>query len=484
MRQEKSLKGAVFMVAISKYSNIIITLFFNVILARILTPEDYGVVAIITVFTTFFSILSDTGFGVAVIQNKALIQQDIDHIYTFTIYLGILLGVMFAAFSNPIASFYQNAEYVRIGCILAVSVMFSAFNMVPNAIIMRNKYFSLSAMRTIFTAIIKGIFTLVLAIMGARYYALVIATVFSSIFIFAWNRRSAELHFTYKVSFESLKKIWSYSISQFAFNLVNYFSRNLDNLLTGKFMGSVMLGYYDKSYQLMVTPTSGLTNVITPALHPIFSDYQNNKRYLYEQYIKIVRLLAIAGVFCSAFCFFASKEIILIMYGDAWEQSISCFTFLSLSIWSQVITSSTGAIFQSAGDTKRMFYVGSFNALINVIACIFGIWIGNIAALALCIGICYNIHFFTSYFVLIKFSLEMSYGKFLLGLWREFFLGILLAAAVVLFPFNLDNILLSAFIKAAYLGIVFLVGLVITNEHKFILLYFHRNKPSEVVSDK
>ena len=341
MRQEKSLKNAVFMIAIAKYSNVIITLIFNAVLARLLTPEDYGIVAVITVFTTFFSTLSDVGFGTAVIQNKELEQEDINSIYTFTVYLGLMLGIAFAIASYPISLFYQNNEYIWIGCVLSISVAFGAFNMVPNAIIMRKKYFSLLAMRNISATIAKGAITIIMAVLGAKYYALVFSAVFYSVLIFVWNKHSIEVHFTYKVLRKSIKKIWTYSISQFAFNIVNYFSRNLDNLLTGKYIGSAMLGYYDKAYQLMVYPTSGLTNVITPALHPIFSDYQNDKKYLYEQYIKIVRLLAIAGFFCTAICFSASKEIILILYGNSWRMAIPCFKFLSISIWSQVVTSSS-----------------------------------------------------------------------------------------------------------------------------------------------
>ena len=137
-----------------------------------------------------------------------------------------------------------------------------------------------------------------------------------------------------------MRKIASYSGFQFLFNLLNYFSRNLDNLLAGRFIGSTQLGYYNKSYTLMQYPVSNLAGVITPVLHPILSDYQDNKDILYQKYMSILKLLMAVGVWAEAICIFAAPEIINIMYGSNWSNSIICFKLLAISIATQMMNSS------------------------------------------------------------------------------------------------------------------------------------------------
>lgn len=463
-----SLKKAVIINAASKYIKIVINLLFTVILARLLSAEEYGIVAVITVFTTFFSVFSDMGFGPAVIQNKELTNNDINNIYSFTCYLGIALGLAFMLFSYPLTIFYNNNVYLPIGSLLSVSLFFNTANIIPNAVLLKEKRFLLLGIRTISVAVISGIVTVVLAALNFSYYSIVISSIVTSVLTYFWNITSVKLRFKKRFDWDSIKKIWGFSISQFAFNFVNYFSRNMDNLLTGKFMGNAMLGYYDKAYKLMQYPTSNLTHVITPVLHPILSEYQDDKKFIYDHYIKIVKLLAVLGVFISAFCYLASGEIIHILYGSQWNISIPCFTWLSISVWAQMITSSTGAVFQSLGDTKRMFWVGSFNAVLNVIAIIIGVLTNDITKLALCVSISYNIHFISTFFVLIQNSFKMSYFNFLKGLSKEIFIAILLMIGILIYPFNINHVFLGFTVKLCYLGVIYLFGLVVTKEYLFV----------------
>ena len=109
-----TLRSAFIVTAMSKYSRIIINLVFTIILARLLTPEDYGIVAVTNVFINFFAVFSDMGISVGVIQNKELTDEDNNNIYSFSVYFGIVLSVIFALFSFLMARFYQNNIYIPI----------------------------------------------------------------------------------------------------------------------------------------------------------------------------------------------------------------------------------------------------------------------------------------------------------------------------------------------------------------------------------
>ena len=130
------------------------------------------------------------------------------------------------------------------------------------------------------------------------------------------------------------------------FNFINYFSRNADNILIGKFFSSSALGYYDKSYRLMMVPVQNLTHVITPVLMPVLSKFQDDKRMVVDAYSKVTKLLATIGFPLSVFLYFSASEIIYILYGAQWEQSIPIFKLLALTVGIQVVLSSTGSIFK------------------------------------------------------------------------------------------------------------------------------------------
>lgn len=117
-----SLKKATLINSAAKYYNVICAFIVNVILSRILTPSEYGVVAVATVFITFFSLFSDLGFGVAYIQNKELDKNDRDNLFTFLIYVGIALFVLFFIFSYAIAWFYKDSMYLRVSQLLGVNL--------------------------------------------------------------------------------------------------------------------------------------------------------------------------------------------------------------------------------------------------------------------------------------------------------------------------------------------------------------------------
>ena len=475
MEAGTSMKKAALINAMGKYSKIFLSLIVNAVLARILSAEDYGIVAIITVFSTFFTTFSDMGFGAAIIQNKDLTSEDINNIYSFTVYVSAVLMVIFAICSFPIASFYNNSVYISLGQLLSISLFFNALNMIPNGILNRDKKFVSIAIRTVIVYVGAAIVTLILAFMGLRYYALVIQSILTALLTFIWNYTSTRPKFRFRFKMESIKKVMNYSGYQFAFNLVNYFSRNLDNLLTGKFMGSAELGYYNKAYSLMLYPVNNLTGVISPVLHPILADYQKQLDIIYKKYMKIVRLLACIGLYVAPVCLLAAGEIITILYGPNWEESVACFQLLAVAIVPQMINSSAGSIFQAIGNTKLLFTNSCINTGITVVAILIGVFGGkSIQSLSLCVAVAYLCHFVTAFFMLIKMGFKYKMSKFVKELTPELFILVVMLVAVRLYPLHIAGTVLSAMIKCVYLGIIYVLALFVSKEYKLFVSLLKR----------
>lgn len=450
-----NLKKAALINASGKYSKILLSLIVNAILARLLSANDYGIVAVVTVFSTFFATFADMGLGAAIIQKKGLTNDDMDNLFSFSIYISVGLAIIFFLSAYPIATFYGNNVYIPLVKILSISLFFDALNMVPNGILNRKKEFGVLAVRTFVVYLLASIVTIMLACFGWRYYALVFQAVLSSFLTFVWNMVNIKIHIKLKFDMRTVRKVFSYSSYQMGFNIINYFSRNLDNLLIGKFFGNAELGYYNKAYSLMMYPVSNLSGVITPVLHPILSDYQNLKDIMYKKYMKIFKLILWIGLYAVFICYLARYEIINIMYGPNWNTTIACFGILAISIIPQMLNSSMGGVFLALGNSKLLFINGFMNTVMTVVAIVWGIFGGKeILYVSIGVTISYILQFFTASYILIKIAFKKNYLKFIVSLWYEILTLVCGTIACALYDISINSIFLSAIVKVIYITVV------------------------------
>lgn len=207
-------------------------------------------VAVTTVIVSFFAIFSDLGIAPAIVQKKELTHDDLSRIFTFTLLSGGVVTGVFFLLSGAVAAYY-DAPVLRTICrILCVNLLFAALNIVPGALLYKERRFRFIALRTLAVQFTAGAAAVAAAFAGAGVYALTVTPVVSSVVLFAVNYRQHPLSLRLPDK-GSLGKVFSFSAYQFFFNILNYFTRNLDKLLIGRYMGLTPLGYYEKSYRLM-----------------------------------------------------------------------------------------------------------------------------------------------------------------------------------------------------------------------------------------
>ena len=471
MSEGISVRKATLINASGKYLKVILTVLVNAVLARILTPFDFGVVAVITVFTTFFATLSDMGLGPAIVQKKELTGRDIDSLFTYSVYVAAALSLIFAACAFPIAAFYKDAVYVKPTLLLTVSLFFNALNMVPNGILNRDKRFVTIAVRTVVVYVVSALISIWLALHGWRFYALVAQAILSSVLQFIWNWISTRPHMLARPDSSAIAVVKSYSLYQFAFNVVNYFARNLDNLLTGKFMGEINLGNYNKAYNLMLFPVNNLSGVVSPVLHPILSDFRDQPEAIYRRYMRLLRFLFCLGIGIAGLAYLASEEIIGILYGPQWAPCVKCFSLLAIAIIPQMINASAGAIFQALGNTRLLFLSTCINTAVTLAAILAGIFLGGtIEMLSLCVALSYLFHFLCAFHFLIRKGFGYSMLPFVKQIAPELVMTGIMTAAVLLFPFRVEGLVLSFIVKAAYVGVIYIVMMLVSGEYRLFNL--------------
>lgn len=471
-----SMKKYVFMYACSKYSLVIINIFFAAVMTRILTPEDYGIVAVVTVFTTLFLRLSDMGFGTAVVQRVDLSNDEVNDIFCVTVYIGLILGLAFIILGFPLSAFYKNNVYVPVCVLLSVSVFFNSINIVPDAVIRREELFKKAAIRAFVVSVIGFIVALIMAVLGFKYYALLGQTITTSILTYLWNNHTSKLKFKLGSSIAVIKKIGKYGFFQFVYSFINYFETNADNILIGAMMGSTTLGYYDKAYKLSGYPIGMLNGVISPVLHPVLKNYQNEKKVLLKRYLDIQKLFSIISMIIVIVCFTCSREIITILFGSQWEVSILAFQMLSLSVYPRMMASTAMSVYCSIGNTKILARAGIINTIITALAIFLGITTGDIAIVALFVSIASWINMIVIFSILIikgfKDSLISFFGTFAKDI--AFMIAATTVICIVSGYVAIDNILISLLIKCIVAGVFYIAFLCLTGEIKLILRLFKR----------
>lgn len=463
---KKSLTTGIFYTTLARYSGIIVSIIIGAVLARLLTPDEFGVVALVTVFASFFNLLSEFGLGAAVIQNQSLSDEDVQSIFSFSILLGFLLSGLFFLAASLIATFYNKTELINVSRLLSLSILFYSLQIIPKALYIKALKFKQIGIISLSIQFFSGMIAITMAYKGFSYYALVIQSILVSGISLIVFYLFAPVKVALKIKICAIKKIIRFSSFQFMFNFINYFSRNADNLLIGKFFGSAPLGYYDKSYRLMMMPVANLTHVITPVLMPVLSRYQDDKKTIYNTYLKVIKILATIGFPLSVFLYFSASEIIYIIYGPQWTESIPIFKLLALTVGLQMILSSTGSIFQAINRTDIMFLGGLLTAIFMLLGISYGIFIGKtLVSIGYGLIVAFSINFFIWLYMLIKVALKYPFIHFL----KSFTFPLLISFGVgialwLVSKFNIGNIIYSFSAKLLIAGISF--GIIFLSKDK------------------
>ena len=459
---KKELSKGVFWIAVAKYSGIVIQLLITAILARKITPTAFGTVAIASVVLYFLDILSDIGIGPAVVQYKQLTKSHLNSLFTLTTYIGVLLTAMLYLLSSYISVFYDDVTLERVCQLMSIVIFFHSLNVVPYSLLRKEQRFRAIAFRSLFFRILSGCIAVWGAFHGWGVYALLVSPILTAIGFFCLCYIDYPLQFVLRMDKEAVKMVASFSFFQFAFSFCNYFSRNLDKLIIGKYFSMTQLGYYDKSYHLMMLPIQNVSYVIEPVLHPVLSTLQNDKRELKAKNQKLAVLISNISFPIGLMLYFCGAELIRIVYGGQWDAAVPVFRILALSLPLQMILSTNVPLFQAAGKTNHLFMSGILNTCCTVIGFFIAAYWGNsIEAVAWSWDITLTINFINTYLILHIFTLTESFTSFFKSLFPQCANSIVVFIVVtyLIQLFHCDNIIVNLIIKSIeVLGLTLLMA--------------------------
>lgn len=397
---KKTFVSGVLYTSIAKYLGIFLSIIISAILARLLQPEDFGIVAVATVIIGFINLITDFGLGPAIVQNDTLSKKDLKSLFSFTIIVGTLASLLLFAGAGLISDFYDDKDLIPIIRLLSLNVFFASVNIVPNALLLKEKKFKLIAKRTLLMQALGGGIAVLCAFVGLGLYALVIQSILSAAGIFIFNYILQPIPFSLHFTKSSIKKVFSFSFFQFLCSIITYLNGTLDKLLVGKKMGLSDLGYYEKSYRLMRLPVMNLTYVFTPVMQPMFKEFKDDMRIMGEKYCVLFKFLIIIGMPLSSYLYFEASDLICLFYGMNWIPAIRPFQLFSISVGFMILLASTGPIYQASNNVRIMTIACILEAVIGLTCLYIGLSLGGINVVAFCISFGIMLRFVTTFSII------------------------------------------------------------------------------------
>lgn len=350
----------------------------TIVLARLLNPDDFGLIAMVMAITGFIEMFKDMGLSMATVQKAEINHSQVSNLFWINIVVSFACALILAMSAPIISWFYSEPRLTWVTIALAATFILSGLTVQHFALLRRQMLFKAVATIQIGAMGFSIIVGIVLAWYGAEYWSLVGMTVAMQLgyVILSWGfckwRPGLPVR---KANILSMVKLGGHLTG---FNIINYFARNFDNILLGRFWGASVLGLYSKAYGLMMLPINQirrpLDNVAIPALSHIQNDPIRYKRY----YTKLIAMLAFITMPLMVFLFLYAEKVILILLGSKWLEATDIFRILCVIAFIQPVATTWGLVLVSLGQSKRYLIWGIINSLFIVTSFIIGVKWGAI----------------------------------------------------------------------------------------------------------
>jgi len=340
----------------------------TVVLARLLDPRDFGLVAMVTLVVNFAILFRDLGLSEATVWAEKTSQELVSNLFWITVAVGMALCLLLGALAPVIARFYGEPRLVAITLCLLPSLFFSSLMMQHRALLRRQMRFGrLAAVNTVAAAAALAV-AVVCAAGGLGAWSLVVRQVAASVFLAAgmwvlcpWRpgppRRGA-----------GLRKAVSFGGNLSATRFLQYLLRNADNLLIGRYVGSAGLGFYTKAYSLLLLPSRQINNPLSTVVVPILSRLQNEGERFRVYYRKALGLTATVTVPLSVFAGVAAYDIIRVVLGQKWDPAARVFLLLAPAAICSSFNVATGWVYFALGRMHLQLRIKAVTATLTLVA--------------------------------------------------------------------------------------------------------------------
>lgn len=345
----------------------------NVVLARFLLPQDFGLVAMIMVFTGFAAVFAEMGLGTSLVQKRDIQEIHLTSVFWVNVVVGLFLAILFMALSPLIAAFYQEALLIPMSMVLAFNFLVGGLGIVHRALRIKSLDFKTVSIVELIAIGFSGSVAITMALFGLGVWSLVAQSLISSIITVLLFWKTVDWRPGFRFSRHAVMDLFNFSINLLGTRFLNYWARNLDNLLVGRVIGSKALGLYGRAYAFVLYPLSNVSQVISRVMFPVMSAVQNEKQRVKRLQLKTARAVGLVTFPAMLGLFVVAEPFVIVLLGEQWVGAIPILKIFSLLGMVQSIINLNGNLYLSQGRTDLQFKVSLFLQSNIMIAIIIGL---------------------------------------------------------------------------------------------------------------
>jgi PST family polysaccharide transporter len=329
----------------------------EIFLIRLLSPREFGLVAMVVIFTGFARVLRDVGLGAAIVQYQDLTEKHRSSVFWVDFGAGLLLTGLFAGSSSLIAGFYAEPILIPLTIVLASQFFIGALSAVHRKLFQKTIDFRSLSLAEIGSTLLAGGTAITMALGGYGVWSLVakylINTVAATVVL--WTLSSWRPHFLF--SWEALRDLWRFSLNLLGQKSLNFWLRRLDDLLIGRYLGSDPLGLYTRAYKIMLVPLKSVSRVIGRVMFPALSSIQDDIPRVRRTYLRMTGAIALITFPLTLGLLATVEPFVIGILGEQWSGMIPILSvFCITSLW-QSISTLNGNLYLSQGRTDIQFRV-------------------------------------------------------------------------------------------------------------------------------
>ena len=392
--KQKAASGMVW-TALQKYSTMGIGFISGIILARLLTPYDYGCIGMLSIFMVLAEAFIDGGFGSALIQKKQPTQEDYSTIFWWNLGMAVVMYAILFVSAPAISRFYKIPLLCNVLRVQGLVLFIYAFNIVQRNQLKKKLNFKVLAIVTIITSMTSLGVTIFMAYKGFGVWALVTQNLITAAipalvfwFFVKWRPIMA-------FSKQSFKELFSFGFYMFLTHLVERFSTQLTGLVIGKVYNPSTLGYYSKALGTERLASHTISSIMTQVTYPLYAEAQDNKSMLINMIKRLTTTISYITFPMMFILILTAKPLFVLLYSDRWIQSIPYFQVLCIAGFAACLQSVNLQTISAIGKSKTMLIWTIVKRIIGLLAMVGGLLVFGMKGLL--VGVIINAWF--SYFV-------------------------------------------------------------------------------------
>ncbi len=339
----------------------------SIFLARLLEPEEFGMVGMSMAFISISQVFIDVGFSAALVQSKDNSKLTYSSVFYLNLFAGFLLTALFFFAAPLIGEFYANDKFIELVRWLSLIFIFSSLNRVQSAILIRNLNFKVLTLRMLSASILGGSIGIYYAFEGLGVYSLIIQQISTALIstVLLWAVSGWKPDF--KFSLKEVKKLSKFSLFVFFDSFISTIFQKLDVMLIGKIFSPASLGFYSRAVSLKDQVTNYSSSSLSKVFFPVLSGLQEDRKRYSEVYFKVISVIAFMSYGLTGALFVLGENIILQLFGEKWEPSVEIFQILILAACNKPLNLMMINALNSIGKSKENFIIGLFRKAMIIV---------------------------------------------------------------------------------------------------------------------